>query len=221
MTIARTCAAGALLLAGAILAPQSAETAAPAPFSHASGKITYKITGALNGSMTMSWMNNGRKLRQDISGTMKMAASQGGTKPMPLKTWVIYDGKDLYTANPMVANTALKMSASSGGAMMAGGPGALGQPIKGKLVGKGTVAGKPCQIRQQPQGKVWVWSSLPLKFEATQEPKSTMVATSISTTHKPPASKFAVPKGFTIQEFNMPQAGPAGARGRPLRPAGK
>lgn len=218
MQIGRKMAA-ALLLAAAGLLPQMAQSAGPPPFKVANGKIDYKLSGPLSGTMSMIWISGGRKIRQDIKGKLQVSAAGGGAQGMPINTWVIYDGAHLFTSHPMMANTALRIKPGEGSSPVSGGSAVqLGKPIKGKVVGKGVVLGRSCSIMKNEQGKTWVWNSLPLKFQAAPAgrggmPAPEMVATQVSTTFMAPTSKFSVPRGYTIQDMTAPP-------GRPGLPSG-
>jgi hypothetical protein len=96
--------------------------------------------------------------------------------------------------------------------------------VAGKLVGKATFLGKPCEIRvigpSNPGGgiKMWVWKGLPLRTEAalSQSGKLTTEAFQIETTPKLSVALFRVPAGYQVKDFQPPPGRP-GAPARPPR----
>src|SRR5262249_31592965 len=115
-----------------------------------------------------------------------------------------------------VLHIKMTKGASAGGPM--GGSPFVGGSA-GKLVGKGTVLGRPCEIRMMGtknpghEVKVWVWNGLPLRSEIPlpQGGKMTTEATQVETAPKLSAALFKLPAGYTVKEFQMP----AGAPGAP------
>lgn len=201
-------AAAAVLVAGVCAASQ----AAPAnKFAFPTGRIVYKLTNPMmNGTSTLTWAEYGKKIRQEMS-----AKANINGKSMDLKTWVISDGQNLYSHNPMQGNVVNRtkltpaMLQQAGGGPMVAAPKNLGKPI-----GKATVAGKPCAIHALPQvkgAKMWVWQNLPLKMEMSgpQGPGMKMEATKVETGIPVAATTFKVPAGMQVKDFQMPKA-PAG-----------
>jgi outer membrane lipoprotein-sorting protein len=201
----------AAVLAAATLAPAAAQ--APG-MKFPTGRISYKLTNSLmNGTSTFAWVESGKKFRQDMKAKM---TNQG--KTMDVSTWVIYDGKNIYTHNPMMGQTVQRMkvtpemakSMANGGIPMASAPKSLG-----KVLGKGTVAGKPCNVHalgDKGAGKIWVWENVPLKMEVTlgQAGAMKMEATKVETGVSLPATYFKVPKGMNVTDFQRPAPMPRG-----------
>lgn len=213
-----------------LLAPTPHTFAAPAApsqstprFALPTGRVMYKMTstgGAPNGgngNITMTWANHGTQFRQDI----QMSVGRAGSRVPPINTWMIFDGHTAYVAMPpMMAGMgkiALKVSPNSAQLkQLSGGGNIVGIGASGKVVGKGTVLGKPCEIRQAtsstPRGtsqiKSWVWQGLPLRTEIQSKSSAgaatsiTMVATQVNTSIKPAASLFKVPAGYTVQDMS-------------------
>lgn len=200
---------GAVLLAAVLPA-----MAADSKFPHATGRVTYKITSqVLNGTNTLSWIDHGKKIRQETKGT----ATGGAKGGMALDTWAISDGTHIYAYQPMMsagAKQVMKMKIPPGqGGLGAASPLMAAAGEKGKVVGKGTIAGKPCEIRDIKGNKLWVWQGLPLKMEVAggQGPRLTMEATRVETPVKLSANLFKVPAGYTIKEFDPHSIQPRGA----------
>ncbi len=124
----------------------------------------------------------------------------------------------------------LKLSPEQSRRMMMGALNSLGaQTGGGKLVGRATVLGKPCEIREatvtnrsvKARTRMWMWQSLPLRVESTMQVsgmpagggagapqtrtiKTTLLATKVDTAAKPSAASFKVPAGYQIQDMKMP-----------------
>lgn len=154
--------------------------AAPAQkFPMPTGRITYKMSGlmGMSGTMTMSWAGHGQKFRQDMA--MSLPAMPGGK----MNTWTISDGKTVYVSNSMMGKKAMrvKVTPQMANTSMPGVPGMnVAGGTSGKLVGHANVLGKPCEIRlmtaNTPQMdmrmKLWTWRNLPLKIESSMKMKS-------------------------------------------------
>lgn len=238
------------LLAGLLAAPvlqgagfvAPAVSAAPAKaaakkFPVPAGRIVYNMSGfmGMNGTMTMIWVGNGQKFRQDMA--MRMPAMPNGG----MNTWMISDGKFMYTSNPMMGKKVMRMKiptqAAAASAMTMPGMNVTGAATGGKLVGRANVLGKPCEVRlmtvSTPQMdmrmKMWMWRGLALKMENAMKMKSapktsggatpripninmTMTATKLDLNPKLSPALFKVPAGYTIQD-----APAAGGRGMPVR----
>lgn len=209
---------GTLLLAGACAVISQPGEAAPAAkkFPHATGRIVYKLSNQMmNGTSTLTWSNFGGKVRQDLAAKVN---AQG--RSMDLKTWVISDGKTVYTHNPMMGNVVNRMKLSPEQLAKQGNP---GMPMMaapkglGKSLGKATIAGKPCTIHQVPQAnnaKMWVWQNLPLKMEMAlgQAGGMKMEATKVETGIPLSPALFGVPKGMQVKDFQIPKGAPAAGK---------
>ena len=160
-------------------------------FPTANGIVKYRMTmkgampnNAINNSViTMTWINNGARFRQDM--TMNVSAGAGaGAGKMTMKSWSIFDGKSFYTAmpsgvpgQPAGRKIAMKMTLPpnylkqilSGNASTM--PGMKG--VSSRVVGRGVVLGKMCEIRamniknvqMNGQVKMWMWNKLPLRTD--------------------------------------------------------
>lgn len=181
---------------------------APSP----TGRITYDFkVASLAGTSLLTWAEGGKKFRQDISMSGTAPNAPSGTPPMTIQMWAFGDGKNVYSYQPMMGKQVVRMKVPKGaGAGAAGTPGAppLGAMKGGKVVGKGTVLGKPCEIRQVGTAKIWMWKGLALKMESAggQGPEMSMVARKLDMPFKAPASKFQVPAGYTITD-KLPSLG--------------
>lgn len=183
-------------------------------FQSASGRVTYKLTSAvMNGTNTMMWSDFGKRFRQN---TAAKVTAQG--KTMDMNSWVISDGKNVYMHGPMQGQTVMKMKVDPKQIAARGGLNMMSAPKNlGKSLGKATIAGKECEIREMPKGatgKIWIWQNLPLKMELTSANgvSMTMEATKVESPVTLPASIFQVPAGMKVQDFQMPARG-AGMRG--------
>ena len=221
-------AATALMCAvPALSAPPKAKSGgSPLPkFPFASGRVTYKFdAGMAKGTQTLSWIEHGKRSRQDIS--MKLPTGAGGAatgpggKPMPasIETWAITDEKYVYTQNSMMGPNVQRMEIkklAGGRAPMAGGPAIAAPADLGKPVGKATIAGKPCEIFQKGKAKWWVWQKLPLKIEASSERGAvSFEATKVEAPASVDAARFKVPAGAKIVDVD-PHAMMGGGAGRP------
>lgn len=175
----------------------------------------------MNGTSTLSWIEDGRRFRQDLD-----AAVGGPERNMRIQSWAISDGKHLYMSQPGGQSKVLNRMKLPKDATSVGSPG--GMPMiasgakQGKLVGKSTVLGRPCEIRQIGQMKLHTWKGLALKMQAgpAQGPGMSMEATRLQAPAYLAQSLFKIPTGYTIQDFDPSAArmsGPPGA-GRPPQP---
>jgi hypothetical protein len=195
----------------------AAQSQAPVKLPSASGQITYKMSGpAINGTTTLSWIENGKKARNDVKAT----AAQPGQQ-FSLDGWTITDGTNVYIHNGMLGNQVMRMKITSNdpsSLLGFGAPGAGGKANSGKVVGKATILGKPCEIREMQGTKAWLWQGLPLKIEATgqgQAQSMTLQATKINTTVKLSPAMFKVPAGLKV--IDAPVGGLGGGIGGPPR----
>jgi hypothetical protein len=216
-------AAVALLL----LPAQQANGASQKSSLPSSGRATYKMTSnVFSGTMRLSWTGGGAKYHQDTSMTMRVASNR---KAMPINMWSLFDGRNLYTVSPMFgAKTAMRMKLSPqmSRSMMLSTLNTSPQGLSGKLVGRGKILGRPCEIRQSNvtndkvsvHTKVWLWQDLPLRVEslvnikATQGKNATparkiqtsVVATGVQTGIKFSPALFTLPKGYTVRDVQLP-----------------
>lgn len=186
---------------------------APSP----TGRITYDFkVAALGGTSLLTWAESGKKFRQDITMSGTPPNAPAGTPPMTIQMWAFGDGKNLYSYQPLMGKQVLRMKMPKGGAAAPGAPGAppIGDLKNGKVVGKGTVLGRPCEIRQVGSSKIWMWKGLALKMENAggQGPQMSMVATKLEMPYNAPAARFKVPTGYTVTD-KMPEIG--AGMGRP------
>lgn len=195
--------------------------AAAPPNYPQTGRITYKMSvSALTGTNVISWINGGKQYRQEIS--LSGSVPGQGSAVTSLDTWMINDGKNFYVHQPLMGMKVAKVKMPKPGAKKAGAPGAPGAALLGaatsggKVVGKETILGKPCEIRQAGQAKIWSWHGLALKFEMTgagQVPAMTMVATKLETALKLSPDLFKLPAGYEVTD--NPLEGMPGAGGTP------
>jgi hypothetical protein len=104
----------------------------------------------------------------------------------------------------------MKMPKDGGGAGPTGVP--IGGTKAGKVIGKATILGKPCEIRQIDTAKVWMWKGLALKMEnqGGQGMPMSMTATKLEMPFKASPALFKVPAGYTVTD-KMPAMGGGGA----------
>lgn len=197
------------------------------------GRIVYRVSSAMmNGTQTLAWADNGKKVRQDTDSqvnpglTPGAPAAPGGARPqgMAFKSWVIVDGGFAYISNPMMGPAVRRMDLKKVPGQRTG-PGGVpnitvGKDL-GKLIGKATIAGKPCNIHElknregKVAGKVWVWKNLPMKLEVQSGQGAIMLeATQVEVPAKVDAAIFKLPKGVQVQDFD-PTKMPAGGMARP------
>lgn len=211
---ARTLAALVVLGTAVTTTATAVRAADPQKFQSASGRVTYKLTSTvMNGTNTMMWTDFGKRFRQDTSAKV---TAQG--KTMDMTSWVISDGKNVYMHGPMQGQTVMKMKVDPKEIAARGGLNMMSAPKNlGKSLGKATIAGKECEIREMPKGatgKIWIWQNMPLKMELSgaNGVGMTMEATKVETPVNLPASLFQVPAGMKVQDFQTPARG-AGMRG--------
>lgn len=204
----------AVLIGPAYSAPAADKTPA-------TGRVQYRMTSQMmSGIMTMAWANHGKKFRQD----MKMSVDRGGQK-VSMNTWAVADGSHLYMHQPTMGQQVMRMRMPKSGASAFSLPGIPNPGAKGagKVVGKGTVLGRSCEIRsfgpggQKGQSKVWLWNGMPLKVEASgpQGGGMTMVATKVETAPKLSPALFKVPSGYQVRDMQTPKGAPGAPPSRP------
>jgi hypothetical protein len=178
----------------------------------ATGRVQYRMTGAtMNGTMTMAWANHGRRFRQD----MKMSIGRDGQQ-MSMNTWAVADGTHVYMHQPAMGQQVMRMRMPKDAGSAFSLPGIPNPSARGagKVVGKGTVLGRSCEIRSfgaggRGQSKVWLWNGMPLKVEASgPQGGMTMIATRVDTTPKLAPSLFKVPSGYQVKEMQLPKGMP-------------
>lgn len=217
--------ATALVAAGAAVPARTAPANLP-KFPTPTGRVSYKMTGAaMSGTSTLIWADSGKRFRSDAALTMTgMTGSPNAPKAGAalgsgtLKQWTIADGKFLYMHLPMHGQVAQRIpqtperlkQAASGAAVPLSGEG------KGKVIGKATLLGKPCEIRESGNYKLWMWKGLPLKLEMMNQGMNlTITATKVEAPAKLSATAFKVPSGYKI--VDQQPAVPAASR-RPSVP---
>jgi len=206
-------------IAASVFASSSVNAAPASKFKSPTGRVTYKLSSPMmNGSTTLSWMENGKKFRQDMSGEV-VRPSQPGQPPahgMQIKTWTLSDGVNIYSKQPM-NDSILRIKIPKDKKGISPSPLMPTGLDTAKVVGKETLLGKQCQIRQiQAQGnavKVWIWDGVPLKMQSSGQQSMSMVATKVEVPARLDAAKFKLPAGAKVQDFNLPTGG--GAPGRP------
>lgn len=228
----------ATVLAAKPLPVVAAPKATTAPrFPTANGNIKYRMTMGnhmtvsgqmptndrrpMSSSSTVTWANYGARFRQDTQIRMNV-----GGRQMNMNSWSLYDGKAMYTtlpngmlSQPTNRKIAIRMMLPPNYLnRMAMGNSPLGAGA-GRLIGRGTILGKPCEIRvtsfnnlnYKGRAKIWMWQKLPLRSEifidfkiigATANMKTSMIATQLNTDVKPSPSLFRLPTGYKVQEMS-------------------
>ncbi len=183
----------------------------------ATGRVHYTMTSPkMNGTMTMAWIDHGKRFRQET----KMSVGQPGQQ-MTMDTWTLGDGRYLYSHQPMLGKQVMRMPMPKGAGASPMGPTPFPSTVGGKVVGKATLLGHPCEIRAMGQGgnrgqvKAWVWKGMPLRVETAgpQGGAMVLVATQVETAPHLSAESFKVPAGYEIRDMKMP-AGVAGGPGK-------
>jgi hypothetical protein len=203
-------------LLGPVAVPGAAAPAADKK-TPATGRVHYRMNSPIvSGTMVMTWINHGKKFRQD----MKLSVGQQG-KQTTINSWTLTDGGYLYTYQPQMGQQVMRMKmpkSMAGGTFGLPSPGTAGS---GKVVGKGTVLGRPCQVHlvgaggKSGQAKVWIWKGMPLKMEANgpQGQGMSLIATRVETAPKIAMGDFKVPAGYQVRDVQAPTgAPPAGPR---------
>lgn len=197
-------------------------------FPTSNGAVKYRMTMngkmAMNGNISMTWTNFGARFRQDSRVNMSM-----GAQKTTMNSWSLFDGKALYSAlpngipgQPAGRKIALKMALPPNYLKSMAMGGASPANSMGRVVGRGNVLGKMCEIRaidvKRPNAsgvvKVWLWQKLPLRTETdmtvtvgkqSQNIKMSMVATQLDTNLKPNPALFRLPAGYTIKDMSAMQ----------------
>jgi len=182
----------------------------------ATGRVHYTMTSPMmSGTMTMAWIDHGKKFRQD---TKMSAGGPSGQKAMD--TWTVGDGTYVYTHRSMMGNQVMRMRVpKSLGANPLGPAMTPGSGKSGKVVGKGTILGHPCEIRvlgpggKGGQAKIWTWKGMALRMETTGQQGSglTMAATRVETAPSLSPDLFKVPAGYQVRDIQLPAGGPGGS----------
>ncbi len=220
-----------LAVTGLVAAKPLPSVAAPATrFPTNSGMVKYHMTMggqmAISNDITMTWASGGARFRQD--SLMHMNARG---RAINIQSWTIFDGQALYMAMPngmpgQVQNrkVAMRMTMPVNylERMATGRVPGIENAGAGRIVGRGTVLGKPCTIRVLPirypqmhgQVKMWMWQNLPLRTETSmmmtlrgkpQNVTMTMAATQLNTNIQPSPSLFRLPAGYQVQNMSALQ----------------
>jgi hypothetical protein len=205
-TAVRACALAVSALAVS-LAPLSSP-AAPAKAGLASGRITYRFQSPMaSGTSVLCWTDGGKRFRQEMRG-----GSTGNRQMTMMESWTIGDGTYLYIYQPQMGKAVMRAKMPKAGAAGSGMPLLSTDKKAGKVIGKGKILGKTCEIRQVNGAKIWTWNGLALKMEnkgSAQSPAMTMEATKLEPGVKLPASLFKIPGGYRVQDFQLPPASAA------------
>jgi hypothetical protein len=206
----------ALVLAGGSgAAPAKKGAASLVQFPFPSGKVTYKLS-SLGGAGTgaLSWMESGHKFRQDTRMVLKQ-----GDRTIPVDGWMMYDGTYLYTHQAMMGKNVYRSKPGKPGTSLGMGLPMVSGNNMGKVVGKDTVLGKPCEVRQSDirigKLKIWTWKNLPLKMHIDPARESAPPVDAVATALTPAkvaASQFKLPAGYTVVGPGTPGAARMGAR---------
>jgi len=185
-------------------------SAAPPAMPSPSGRVSYRMkVMSLTGTLDVVWSEGGKKSRSDMrmSGTLPGAPS-GTTASTTMDAWGISDGAYIYSHQPMWGKTVYRMKMPKDSRGAAGTPGSV--PAKelksAKLVGKATILGKPCEIREVQGSKVWMWKGLVLKTESTGGMAPNLTATKLEMPYRAASSLFKVPAGYKVTD-QMPGMG--------------
>ena len=202
--------------------PANAAGAGSASMPGPTGKVIYRYTcGPMSGTSSLTWENNGKHFRQDVN---LMGSVTPGSQSS-IQTWILGDGKNTYTWLPFypkkVYRSPLPKPGKNGSSASAqNGPGGLpgfGVSGTGKLLGKATILGKPCEVRKLGQATFWNWKGLSLKMvvNIASGPQMTVSATEIETPFQAPPGTFRIPHGYQVIDGRppMPKMGAGGLGG--------
>lgn len=211
--VAALLVASAAALPGASKAPAKGGTKLPVPAC----RITYKTTGTMaSGTMLLAWTADAQKFRYEMKGI-------AGPEKKPLAIWSVYDGTALtFGAKGQKQAMRIKGPKEQTAGMAPGLKQMLGAAnqaqAKGKVVGKETILGKPCEIRQINRTRVSLWSGVPLRVKSRNEKGQTVeaVATKVEAFPKFAAGYFKAPAGYQIMDFDPSKMmAPPGGKGSP------
>lgn len=185
---------GALALASAV----GAAAPASSGFASQTGRVTYQISSPLmKGRSVLTWSDSGRRFRQEITGTVGAAG-----KTRAISGWTLCDGKNLYTHDKSMGNQVVRQDPPKGNA-------AAGQQMPligmsrgvGTPIGKETLLGKPCEIREVGNARISVWQNLPLKMVSQGAPGQSfsMTAVRLEPGLKVAPGIFQLPKGLQVR----------------------
>jgi hypothetical protein len=169
----------------------------------------------MNGTSTVTWIESGKRFRQESKVTAQQPGPNG---PVPTKvtSMVICDGKYLYVHNSQQGKQFRRTPvAGKNVGVLTGSVPLTVDPKKTKLVGKGEVLGKPCEIREASRMRMWSWKGLPLKMEPAPGPASEgglaamlgslrVQATKIEPGISPAPALFKVPAGYKVVDAKPP-----------------
>lgn len=197
-----------------VLAAKAKSKPAPTPsMPSATGRVTYSFNVTpLSGTSLVTWTDGGKKFRQDMKMSGTAPGAPAGASLTNVEMWMIGDGTHIYSHQAMMGKQVLRTKLPKGGA----GAGPTGLPLggktAGKLIGKATILGRPCEIRQVETAKIWMWKGLALKMEnqGGQGMAMSMTATRLEMPYKASPTLFKVPAGYTVTD-KMPAMGGGGA----------
>src|SRR4051794_14887487 len=104
---------------GLLTAPGRPVMAAAGSAAPATGRVHYRMSSPMmNGTTVVSWIDHGRKFRQDSQMSIGATASKSA-----MQTWSIGDGTNIYTYQPALGKQVLHMKVPKGagaGGLMGG-----------------------------------------------------------------------------------------------------
>jgi hypothetical protein len=203
----------------ALAALGAGAAAPPIRLPLASGRVIYQVQHPMaRGTSTVVWTEHGRRFRQDtvLTRANPVPSAMGA---MEYRTWIIGDPEFAYVYAPSMGRLVQRVPIREINENLAPGSVPLG-PATGKLLGRETLLGKPCEIRQVGEYRLWMWRQLPLRAETAsrQLPRSAavgpvlaqglkVVATKLEPGYKPRPGAFKVDVSYTVADFKLPQRG--------------
>ncbi len=157
-----------------------------------SGKFVTKITGPYNSVSTTYFDDYGKKMYVETTSEIPMYGEiqkkQSSILVLPDKSYSIQHDQKSFMEIPDDGEYDMDEDTMDYTDDM------------GKKIGTEKILGRTCDIYQKDNMKFWIWNEMPLKTEITEQGQKFITEViSIEENAKVPASKFAVPSGYTKQ----------------------
>jgi hypothetical protein len=155
-------------------------------------RITYKTAGPVDSEqLVVSWTDGGKKFRGDRTGELGVPIA-----------WYLGDGAYYYIHQRKMGKRVLraKLPARPRGAAIP----VLPQLPNGKRVGNGEALGRPCEIREANDQRLWLWKGIPLKHEVRSNGGwvPALVAFRVESAPKFAPDFFRLPAGYAVKDLS-------------------
>lgn len=173
-----------------------------------SGRITYTLSGFQSGTETLTWIEHGRKTRRE---TVRKMRFMGMTQEQ--KETVVTDGLWIYNVNhntqtaTKMENPMFKSLVAQGRTDMLKTGEDLMRAMKGRIVGKKTILGKPCVkwlVEQMMNMTTCVWRGIALMTQGGMPGMEIIQTATEIKTGGVSADAVALPAGIRVIEGTDP-----------------